>query len=148
MHRALTGAACCAAAALALAATTASAPASAVTYSCGGLYTDYVGALVLDTPFVGTAVLDGVSRAMTVAPVKVNDNMLSVEIVTAGQSRQTTADFEVRTDTTGRGQIFFSSYSGEGVSTNLICASGTRVTSITGMVATQDGPAEFTVTRT
>ncbi|OKJ13718.1 hypothetical protein [Kitasatospora sp. CB01950] len=145
MHRALTGAACCTAAALALA--TAPMPASAVTYSCGGRYTDYVGALVVDAPFVGTAVLDGVSRAMTVAPVKADDNMLSVDIVTAGQSRQTTADFEVRTDPTGRGQIFFSSYSGEGVSTNLICADGTRVTSITGLVATQDGPAEFTVTR-
>ncbi|MFD8600423.1 hypothetical protein ACFV1L_36035 [Kitasatospora sp. NPDC059646] len=145
MHRVMLSTACCAAAALAL--LTAPAPASAVVYGCGGRYTDYVGALAVDAPFVGSAVLDGVSRAMTVAPVKADDNMLSVEIVTAGQSRQTTADFEVRTDTTGRGQIFFSSYSGEGVSTNLICTAGTRVTSITGMVATQDGPAEFTVTR-
>ncbi|KOV26783.1 hypothetical protein ADK60_20690 [Streptomyces sp. XY431] len=139
-------------AALALTAVTAGVPAAhaATADTCGGSIGDYVGIAGLDVPFTGAASANGNDRALTVSPVALGINTFKTEIATGpSDSRYAIGPFEIKVDTTGRGRIKFLSYAGHARGTNVVCATGTRVTKISGTITVQDldNPIPFTVSR-
>ncbi|QDY77467.1 hypothetical protein [Streptomyces qinzhouensis] len=139
--------ACAALAALTAGTATASTP---VANTCGGAVSDYSGLLGLDTPFTGNATGAGVDRPMTITPQALNGTLVKTEIASGtGDSRYALGQFLLRVDITGRGEIVFPAYAGEGWSENIVCATGTRVTKITGMVYVADlkEPIGFVVSR-
>ncbi|WP_157855254.1 hypothetical protein [Kitasatospora purpeofusca] len=124
--------------------------AAPVANTCGGALQDYIGTGGLDVPFTGTAHASD-DRPMTVAPLFLNSSEVKVEISAgSNESRYAIGPLHLRVDPTGRGQISFDSYAGDGWSTNISCAVGTRVTAITGRVFVDDldSSIDFTVRRT
>ncbi|MER7768797.1 hypothetical protein [Kitasatospora sp. NPDC096140] len=135
------------------AALTAVPPAGAATTDvCGGSISDYVGGDSPDTEFTGAASANGNDRAMTVTPVVAGVNTFKTEIATGpSDSRYAIGSFEIKVDTSGRGQIRFVSYAGHAIGDSVVCAGGgTRVTTISGEVRVQDVTKRipFTVSRT
>ncbi|WP_406112015.1 hypothetical protein [Kitasatospora purpeofusca] len=119
--------------------------------TCGGSVTDYVGLLGLDTPFTGFASSNGNDRALTVSPVTLGVNTFKTEIATGPtDSRYAIGPFEIKVDTSGRGEVRFLSYAGHGIGDSVTCGGGgTRVTKISGTIRVQDVSKRipFTVSR-
>ena len=121
--------------------------AAAITDTCGGAVSDYVGGDTLDAPFAGTVDVHGGSdNAFTAAPVFLRDNALRTEIVTGASDDEAVVDnFRINVDATGRGTLLVPTPWGEAVSNNVSCTAGTRVTKITGVIPAAG--ATFTLTR-
>ncbi|MFD9689625.1 hypothetical protein ACFXPX_16780 [Kitasatospora sp. NPDC059146] len=150
-HRSAAAAAFALTAALTNALSAAPAAGAATVDTCGGSIGDYVGLAGLDAPFTGAASANGNDRAMTVTPVVAGANTFKTEIATGpSDSRYAIGSFEIKVDTSGRGQIRFVSYAGHAIGDSVVCAGGgTRVTRISGEVRVQDVTKRipFTVSR-
>ncbi|WP_156178530.1 hypothetical protein [Saccharothrix sp. ST-888] len=120
---------------------------------CGGLVPDYVGLTSLDKPFVGTPKYPGGDRLLTITPLS-TDGRVKVEAENgAADPRYAISHLVIRANSSGRGVISFSSYAGDGWSTDLKCPAGsTRVSQINGNIEIFNGvgaklAVEFVVKR-
>ncbi|MFJ4796826.1 hypothetical protein [Kitasatospora purpeofusca] len=139
----------CAAACTGTLVSTATPSAAATTDTCGGAISDYTGLEKADTAFTGTATDGATSRPFSITPQAHKSALVKTELVTGTNDTYAIANFTLGVNSLGRGIIYFAMFGGTGNSTDIACATGTRVTRITGQlrVSDADRPLEFDISR-
>ncbi|MGV9270143.1 hypothetical protein ACWDRR_36460 [Kitasatospora sp. NPDC003701] len=139
----------CAAACTGTLVSTATPSVAATADTCGGAISDYTGHASTDAAFTGTATDGATSRQFSITPQTHDSALVKTELVTGSNDTYAIANFSLGVNSLGRGIVYFAMFGGTGNSTDIACATGTRVTRITGQlrVSDADRPLEFDISR-